>query len=75
MLGTITVRIYADNFFAQPNTTRYGTEYVRPENGMYHVNTHMHMVYNCWWDCGAIPIHCHVLHHQPVLAVAAIALH
>ena len=41
MLGIITVRIYADNFFALTNTTRNGTEYVeeviRPEEGMYHV--------------------------------------
>ena len=44
MLGSITVRIYADNFFAKTNTTRNGTEYVeevmRPEDGMYHVNRH-----------------------------------
>ena len=41
MLGIITARIYADNFFAQTNSTRNGTEYVeevmRPEEGMYHV--------------------------------------
>ena len=44
MLGSITVRIYADNFFARTNTTRNGTGYVdevmRPEDGMYHVNRH-----------------------------------
>ena len=42
MLGSISVRIYADNFFALTNTTRNGTEYVekviRPEEGMYHIN-------------------------------------
>ena len=42
MLGSITVRVYADNFFAQTNTTRNGTEYIeevmKPEEGTYHVN-------------------------------------
>ena len=42
MLVSITVRIYADNFYAQTNITRNGTEYVeevmRPEEGMYHVH-------------------------------------
>ena len=41
MLGIITARIYADNYFAQYNITRNGTEYINevmiPEEGMYHV--------------------------------------
>lgn len=44
MLGSITVRIYADNFFGQLNITRNGTEYmeevIRPEVGMYNVERH-----------------------------------
>ena len=41
MLGLISVRIYADNYFAQTNITRNGTEYIEeemiPEEGIYHV--------------------------------------
>ena len=41
MLGAITARMYADNYFAQTNTTRNGTEYITeviiPKEGMYHV--------------------------------------
>lgn len=44
MLGFVAIRVYADNFFTQVNTTRNGTEYMeeveRPEVGMYHVNKH-----------------------------------
>ena len=41
MLGLISVRIYADNYLAQTNITRNGTEYITeemiPEEGTYHV--------------------------------------
>ena len=41
MLGLISVRIYIDNFKAETNITRNGTEYIEvtiPEDGTYHVN-------------------------------------
>ena len=42
MLGSITVRVYADNFFADVNATINGTEYIEevtiPEDGTYHVS-------------------------------------
>ena len=44
MLGSITVRVYLDNFLGQTNSTLNGTEYIEevtiPENGQYHVNTY-----------------------------------
>ena len=81
MLGLISVRIYADNYFdvtRNVTVTNITMNLFRRSDDTRRRNIsceRVHVVYNCRWDCSTTPICYYILLHKPVLVVATTPLH